>query len=337
MRGPGVISLRKLLEKTSDATAASLFRSVHLLLQGAALHSLAIDPAEHNNFREDMARLVESLEQDPSPENVLLITGAANKTIEEYNRRIVRQLRMQHAQMHEMIAMLSKTIAELGGPQHSPVAKLLEVEKQLESATAVEDLVRLKSKLSESLRQIREEFAQQREQAQRAIEELKQRLHQCTSRLESHAPDHSELNFPGREEAAAAIRQLMQARRRAHVALFAADNYRAVLWRFKNEVAAKLMQTLHDHLASRLGAQDRFFIWRPGSLLALITRSDDSETLKLEITTALATRLEINARLPQREVLLPIHTSWTLVALISEPSPEAVFLKLDQFLASRGL
>src|SRR5262249_5209527 len=137
-------------------------RIVELLLQGIALHAVEGDPQDHEKFRTDMKSLLDGLGESPSPAALLMTTGAALKTLEDYNQRSTKYIRVQGAELHNMIAMLTKTVATLSAGSERSLIKLQEIGGLVEKAALVEDMRALKERMQVCLEAIREETQRQK-------------------------------------------------------------------------------------------------------------------------------------------------------------------------------
>src|SRR5262249_41332500 len=150
-----MISLFKRSRQPEAIDREELLRVVRLLLQGIALHSVEGDREDFEKFRTDMQALLKTVDQDPSPSVLLVTTGSALKTVEDYNQRVTRYMRTQGAELQHMIAMLTRTIATLGSGNERSVTRLREIEGQLEKASVIEDVRMLKVRMEQCLEGIR--------------------------------------------------------------------------------------------------------------------------------------------------------------------------------------
>ena len=97
-----MISLRKFWSAEPPSEPGDLLRIVRLMVQGIALHAVEGDPQDYQIFRRDLQEQMEAIEAGPSEAELLLRTGSVLKTLEDYNERTTRHLRMQGAELHHI-------------------------------------------------------------------------------------------------------------------------------------------------------------------------------------------------------------------------------------------
>ncbi|MBI3679269.1 MAG: diguanylate cyclase [Acidobacteria bacterium] len=333
-----MISLRKYLDSSADK-AGAFFRGLSLLIQGIGLHSIAVNEDDHAKFRSDIDEILRQLDEDPNHENVLVLTGAANKALEEYNRRAAQHFRMHHAYLHQMISMLSHTIVDLGKTSQSLAVQLQEVERKIERAYSAEDFLTLKNSLADHLRAIREEHQKQRDDTVRNLSGLKQQLEAHAKNapgftIAGEAEFESATGFPTRKQAERVLLAAIEAGDHAYAAVFAAERYRVVTDRFGRGVADNLVFAISEQLATNLSPADQFFSWDHSAILVFMLRVETLDIVKRQVAHALASLLDITVQVQQREVMLPVRAAWIVLPVFGITF-EALLHKIDFFVSSQ--
>ena len=165
-----MISLKKLL--TDNETAHTLMRVVQLLLQGIALHTVEGDSEDYARFRESIAQVGCRLEEEISSSEALAQAGAVLKALDEYNRRTSNYVRLQNVELQAIVKMLTSTVGAIALAGDQSVRQLQEIEKQVASASQLEDVRLVRAKLSDCLEDIRRETERQRTETGRTVERL---------------------------------------------------------------------------------------------------------------------------------------------------------------------
>lgn len=311
------ISLKRYLSGTDQELAESLLRMARLLLEAIRLHAVVGDQADHEKFQKDMARLQEELTERLPPAEVLVVAGAAAKTLEDYNQRTTRFVRMQSAELQAMVAMLTETVASLSAGSERSVTRLQTIEKQLERACVLEDIRTLKSRLSECLQSLREEAQRQREETARTITELKNEIKKAQQRQVTLAPSGPEPACrspgPNRSEAEKALAQALQQGSHVFAAIFVVDRVELINARFGPGVGEQLIHYFRHHLAQGLLSSDPVYRWGVASFVVLLDRPYSLENTRAEIQRIAAVRLEKTVQIGTRTVLLPITCHWSVL------------------------
>jgi hypothetical protein len=157
-----VISLKTLWSAQQPLANDDPLRVIRLLLQGIALHAVEVGRADHENFRLDMQALLEAVGANPSTAVLLVTTGSALKMLENYNQSTTQYLRMQGAELQNMIGMLTRTVAALVSGSNRSVTRLREIEGQLVEASEIQDVRMLRLRMEQCLERIREEAQSRR-------------------------------------------------------------------------------------------------------------------------------------------------------------------------------
>lgn len=334
-----MISLRKLWSaEPSPGTAEgenTLLRVVRLLLQGIALHAVEGDRQDHEKFRNDMQAMIDGLEHDPSPAVFLMTTGSALKTLEDYNQRTTRFIRLQGSELHNMIAMLTKTLTSLGAGSERSVSRLKEIETQLEKARMIEDVRMLKVRMEDCLNGIREEAERQKADSTGTLQDITAGIIRSRERLRTAAialPDPV-TGLPTRVDAEIVLERTASGSKSGYAAVFVVDRVGTINARFGYAVGDKILQAYLGELRSRLSAGDPVFRWNGPAFVAVLERADPIDRVRDQLHSVVPPKMERNIQLPTRSALLPISATW-MVFPVKHPV-SALGEQIDQFIASQ--
>lgn len=309
-----MISLRKLWSAEPASADDALLRVVRLLLQGIALHAVEGDRNDHEKFRSDMQAMIDSLEHDPSPAVLLMTTGSALKTLEDYNQRTSRYVRLQGAELQNMIGMLTQTVSALGAGSERSVTRLKEIETQLEKARVIEDVRMLKLRMEDCLGGIREEAQRQKTDSSQTLQGITEEIIKSRERMRVAtvpAPDPV-TGLPTRVDAEIALNKAASGSQTAYAVAFAVDRVGVINTRFGYAVGDKVLKIYLDELRARLSANDPVFRWNGPAFVVLLERPDPIERVREQLGFVVPPKLERNLQLPNRSALLPISATWAV-------------------------
>jgi GGDEF domain-containing protein len=333
-----MISLRKFWSAPVQETdGAGLMRVIRLLIQGIALHAVEGDPVDYQSFRGDMQEQLDVVEGDPSPADLMVSVGAILKSLEGYNARTTRHLRMQGAELHHMIAMLTRTVAMLGAGSQESVVRLREIEGQLEKASAIEDVRVLKARLADCLESIRNETKRQKTDSSRTVASLQEEIRETRTRISAAGAGpvlDPTTGLPARAAAQAALAEWSLNPKPPYAGLFIVDRILLFNSRFGYEVGDRVLKAYLEELRSRLPTGDQLFRWSGPAFLVLLHRADRIEKVREQLRFLLPGKIERNFELSKRSVLLSISATWAVFPIA--PPLEGLIEQLDSFLGSQN-
>lgn len=320
------------MAKDNRESAESFERMAQLLLQAIGLHAVEGDKVDYDWFSSTIAGLQTSLSQDPSPENVLAITGTAVKTLEEYNRRTSHFIRATSIELQHIVGMLTEAMAQISTASQTSIHRLQQLQSQIEHASQIEDVRTLKLGLADCLLSIRGECDRQRNEADQTVANLKRGIQKVQ---ETKAPEAGPVSDPLtglllRPAAEEAMQAACDSGAHAYAGLFLMDRLAALTSRFGAELGDEVLLLFVQHLSTALTGNDTLFRWSPTSFLALIERRESADHVRREIAKLLAQRLERTFKVGDRSVELAVTSTWVVVPLFEQPYA-GIIRKLDTF------
>ena len=334
-----MISLRKFWSQQAPEPAsgpADLMRVIQLLLQGIALHAVEGDPQDYQSFRRDLQQQMDAVSANPPLADLLVRVGAVLKSLEGYNARTTRHLRMQGAELHHMIAMLTRTVATLGSASEQSVGRLHDIEGQLEKASGIDDVRVLKIRMEDCLEAIRSEAQRQKTEASHTVASLRDEIRESQHRIAAAGAGpvlDPTTGLPARAAAAAALAEWVLAPNPPYAALFIVDRIVLYNTRFGYEAGDRVLKAFLEELRHHLPPTDQIFRWSGPAFLALLPRPDRIEKVREHLRFLLPGRIERNLELSNRSALLTITSTWAVFP-VAAPL-EGLMEQLDSFLAGQ--
>ena len=327
-----MISIKKFLVGKEAESRDAFERMSQLLLQAIGLHAVEGDRADYDWFRCVIADLQSNLSRDSSSANVLVATGIAVTSLQDYNRRTSQFIHYKGVEMQGMVGMLTQAMSRVATTSLTSIARLQDLQKQVEHAAMVEDVRTLRLRLSECLESISGESERQRHESTQAVMEMKRELQKARERKPVQASGESDLvtGLPLRSDAEGSVRALCEAGAHAYAGLFVLDRLHAITSRFGQSLGDKVMIFFLQHLSQGLAAKDQLFRWSPVSYLALLHREDSPDQVRQEMGKFLSRRLEQTFDVGDRSVAVPVASTWVIVPLFESTYTQIVH-KLDAF------
>lgn len=333
-----MISIRDYLFATpaADKDAEATYRRViGLLLRGISLHAVEGEKSDYDKFRADIANM-ELETGELRPEDLLVVAGTTMRAIEEYNQRTSRFVRRQAVEMQKMIAMLTETIISLGAGTDQSADRLHEIEKRLESASALEDVESLKASLSECLKNVREEALRQKAEGEKTVKKLREQLTTARDSVATSVQpkDLDKLTgLPSYDEALKAIQAALASPKRTYVVTAVVSRVQAINTRFGYAVGDRMLKVFCEHFQNGLGQKDAIYRWRGPVLIALLERDGTIDQVRGEIRRFADVKHETMLEIRSRTVLMPISAGWAVFAAV-HPA-EGLIRKIDHFISTQ--
>jgi diguanylate cyclase (GGDEF)-like protein len=332
-----VISLKKLWSAEQPPVNEDPLRVIRLLLQGIALHAVEGDREDHEKFRRDMQALLDAVGTNPSTAILLVTTGSALKTLENYNQSTTRYLRMQGAELQNMIGMLTKTVATLGSGSNRSVTRLREIEGQLEKASEIQDVRMLKLRMEQCLESIRQEAQEQKAESSRIVEGLQNDILQTQERIHpslASLPDPV-TGLPVRADAETALAKAAAGAKQSFVVLLAVDRFDLINGRFGYAAGDEVLRLYLEALRTRLSPADRIFRWNGPAFVVLLERPNRLESVRDQFRSVVPAKMEKTIHASNRTAMVSVSATWTVFSVT--PPVANLIDQLDKFLANRSL
>ena len=318
-------SIKRFLAKSEEEAAYR--RVIRMLLDGVSANAISFHDDARRNFRKRISEIRQEMAVETTVVTLLLNAGAAVETIREYSRETNRLLKVHSAGMQDMMAMLARTMVEIGGVGERAVARLRKLGDELENATEVDEVSSLKERLRECLGAIRTEAKQQEADSDRMV----QGLHQEISRKQGLDPV---TDLPGE---AAAQTQFMAAIREGepkHAAVFVLVSSRLINLRFGRPAGDEAIRLLKRFLAEQLDSGDILFRWPGPAMVALLAGTEPFERVRGRLNGFLDKPVERSVDANGQADSIPLSIAWSAFPL---SMPLAVANRqIHDFIAAQG-
>ena len=326
-----MITLSRFLNSDREVVEAA-FRVIGLLVEGISLHAVEVGTPDCEKFRNDISDCGSKMMMESPAADLLIQAGSVIRAMEQYNKSIGRHVRQRNTEMQTIISMLTQAMIAVSDAGERTATRLYEIEKQLVSASVIEDVRLVKLRLADCLEKIREEKRLQTEQSSQVIEDLQKTVDQAPRWDPVSAGVDLTTGLPDRNLAEAALSQCAAANEKAYAVIFIADRVQLINARFGYAAGDEVLQTINAHIQKGLRQGDRLYRWRGPSFLALLRRPDPVDAIRAEMTRIASTRLEKTVEIGTRSVLLPIGVHSAVFAVSS--SVRLLTHKIDAFVAT---
>jgi diguanylate cyclase (GGDEF)-like protein len=326
-----MITLSRFLNADRELVEAC-FRIIGLLVEGIGLHAVEVDAPDYDRFKQDVSDCGAKMTLEASTPDLLIQAGTVIRAMEDYNKNIGRTVRQRNTEMQTIISMLTQAMIAVSDAGDRTAGRLQEIEKQLVTASVIEDVRLVKLRLAECLEKIREEKRTQTEQSTKVIEDLKKTIDQAPQWEPVSAGVDLTTGLPDRTAAETALNQCAAANEKAYAIIFIADRVQLINARFGYAAGDEVLKTIKAHIQKGLRPADRLYRWRGPSFLALLKRSDPADTVRTEMSRIATTRLEKTVEIGSKSVLLPIGVHSAIFAVSS--SVRLLAHKIDAFVAT---
>ncbi len=273
-----------------------------------------MDASDHERFQQEIHRRRDDLSTLPPPAEILVIAGNVTRVIEEYNHRATRAIRIFNTELHNMVKMLSETVATVSEANSRSIERLQSIERQVERAAMIEDIQKLKLQLASCLDTIRQEARSRNEETSSLVGGLTSGIRKVIEKRESSGlaqPD--ETGLPGRSELAEAIRGCILGRTPFYLVIFVMERASAIRARYGAPVLDQMMLHLSQTVTPELGEGDQIHRWSAAALVCLVQRNVTLDALRAEVARVAGKRLDTTFHVGGRTVMVPLTLAWSVI------------------------
>jgi GGDEF domain-containing protein len=315
----------------SGADSASLLRACSLLMEAIALHSVSRDHGTYATFRDAVREHRRSTETADSADPVLIATGAVIQLLETNNRDVENFIRTQTKELQEMVRMLSQTLIAITQESAQAGENLSHIEKELESASRVDDLRLLKTRLQDSLQSIVKESTRQKNNTLDVASRLRNQLENV--QIDADSLD-SVTGLPDAAAAEHCLARAVTSCAQGYAAVLCMERLDAINSRFGYAVGDRLMFQFAQEVAQRLSGWDKLFRWRGPTLIAILERPGRPQDVRNEVGHIVAAKREHLIDIGGRTVLLPMAARFAVISLRETPTLDAILDTVNSFVTS---
>lgn len=325
-----IISIKKFLVSNNE-TERALTHGLRALIRGIADHTIPGEPEEAARFQEGIQKVSDTLENDITQEELMVQVGSLVRALEDHNRRTARRHQQHSAELQNMVTMLTAALADVSAGSETNVKKLGEIEKRISSASQLDDVRLIRTRLADCLVDLRSEVERQRKETQAAIHQLSEGLEQARkSSGEARAnPGADEITgLPSRPAAEAALAQASESGETAFAAVLVLDRLQGLNVRFGREVGDEVLRVFARALRRELSG-DLLFRWGGPVFLALLRRATSIDRARCEIARTVDSKVEHTIETGSRSIMIPIVPRWAVFP--TSAAPRLICQRIDTF------
>ena len=329
-----MISIKKFLALNTEAEQ-TLMHVVRLLVEGIGRHVVASDPSEGARFRTSVEEVSGKLEEEISPAELLVQAGSVVRALGDHASRTTHDIQAQIAELQNMVKMLATTVSAISTAGANNVVRLGEIEKQVQGASALDDVRSIKARLSDCLADIRREAERQQKETGATIAQLTQGLSEArrtTVDVATGAVRDEVTGLAPRADAEAALAEAVKTGGQALVTVMVLERLQVVNRKFGMEIGDQILAEVARITRKNLPPEDRLFRWGGPTLVALVTRTVNIERVRMEIAGIMDSKWEHTIQTASRSILLPLTARWAVMPMMA--APRLLYHKIDVFAAA---
>jgi len=332
-----MISIRQFLEQRQGKTPpngelleASLQMN-RLLLDSIAQHAVRGRDSDFAGFSGSFAALIRDMDEPPTAMRLLELSSAAVESMDLYAQQTTDYLRGQNEQMQAMLVMLTETLADVSGQADENVVRLQAIEQQIESATELDDMRLLNSRLESCLVGLREAVAHQRKGSAATMERLRHQIGAARKEMTAERPEREETAI---DLAPESLEELPREATASYVAVFRLQRAAHIAARFGEKSKQQMLSLLSQSLNGILAPGDRLLRWKGTSFVLFLNASSTLHEIRVMLSEAVARTGQHYVEVGKRTALISVGVDWTVFRQDQCPSLDAVFTEIESFLAS---
>jgi GGDEF domain-containing protein len=322
-------------EETSFAQVeTSLRQTVSLLVSAMGSSAVDGDLAEFPDFRAEIEQIRDGLTPDLPPENLMDLAETAARTLTGYNKRVKALLVGQGSEVKHILKMLQDTVINIAGENTRSGKRLHEITLELEQGGAITDLRVLKGRLTDCLKDLREETLQQKTEAAGTMLKLQMTIEQSRGAVAKAGTSLDPVTgLPGRDEALIAMQAAIDGGVRQYAVIMVVNRVQMVNARFGHEVGDRMLVVFKEHMAKQLSSRDRLFRWAGPAFVAILERDVPLGIVRLLAKRMMEAKIEVDYSGDGRSVLIPVSAVWSALPLTSASDADK---QIQTFVASQS-
>jgi diguanylate cyclase (GGDEF)-like protein len=237
---------------------------------------------------------------------------------------------MGETEIQNIIGMLTRAVATFGSACDRSVARLQEIECQLEKASRSEDVLLLKQSIQECLESLHDETLKQKAERARSHEmlELLEASHSVPVTLSDAVT-----GLPNRLEAEAALARAAAGPKPAYVTMLSVDRVALINARYGHAAGDEVLKLFLEALQTRVLPEDRIFRWSGPAFIVILERTDGIEKVRHLFRAVVPAKIERTIHAANRTALISISSTWIMLP-VALPVTDLVE-QLDKFLANQ--
>jgi GGDEF domain-containing protein len=306
-----------------------------LLVDGIDTHTVPGQETDFRVLRRALRALGRQIEEPKSAMALLTSSSEVVEALETYCYRTTEYLREEKAQMHSMVVLLTDTVADISSQTDTSVANLHTIEKELELATGLNDILAVRSNLESCLRALREAAAQHRSSSEATASRMSRALRDHLDMVQKHRTDDSQaLNQAEIDLLAEQSDKMSEPAPSSYVAAFKLQRTEHITNRFGAAATHQMLIRLGTELKAVLGPTDRLLRWKGTSFVMFLNTTETMGGVRARLSQAVAKIGMQYIDVGKKSALLAVGVDWTAFPQSDHASLEAALAEVEAFLAN---
>ncbi len=279
-------------------------------------------------LRAELTHLNSGVSPNWSLEEAAQAVEAVRRILRRKNEALQQKGVKQAIEMQHIFAMLNQALIVLAEGKDRSVARLNRIQESLQRAYLIDDMVALKSSLSDTVRFVKAESVKSNETSTKEVARFEQEVNKAREFL-----GDSRLELAGRHEGVNRITDSLTnlpPGESVYLVAFLLDRLQAFIQRYGPPVAEELVFRVIKERVQPIAASDTTFRWTSSSLVAVLKGQRDLAALQNQVNRLNSLPLVHRIALGNRTAVLTIKPSH-LVAEGGPGSADALIDKVDQF------
>jgi GGDEF domain-containing protein len=328
-----LISIKRYLDlASSDAYQ----RMLEVLVEVVTEHPVDIDHGECERFKSEVGKIQERFGAESTSEQFGLAVHAIGQALERHNRSVGNLAHRQGSELQNMVSMLAQTIKALGSASEISSKNLDNIAVQLKRSFALEDIYQLRVRLSDCLKNVRDEAARQRTESQGTLQIMKHELAASQQRLSHHGIETDVdrvTGFAGRSAAEVAIHEAIHSPDPRYVVVAVLGRMESINARFGYSVGDEVLCEFAARVAGRLCSRAAFYRWSGPTILGILQRSEPLHSIRTEVGKVI--EAPVSKSLVSGSQNAFITTSAVSLVLPVAPPAADIISQIDSFVSAQ--
>ena len=334
-------------EGAAEDLHSGLRRAVSMLLEAMSLNAVRYNPRELAQFLTTIDGFRAQFESARDAATVRGICGSAARTLEIYASSAERFHLARREQARKSITSLTDTVILVSRCGCETAEMLRVIRNEMENAADAEELTLLNARLNGCLQKIAEEASAGRRQA--AEEDGRDPQGGGPVAWRSPAAESSlpaadgtggrnlvdpVTGLPSAQSGVEAIRAALERPGRpGYILSFSLERVQAINLRFGYKVGDQILVYFAQYLAQELNPEDSLFRWRGPGFFVLSGREGNERELTATAKKIGGSKLTHSIAVGDREISVPLASTWKLVALSEFNDVDGAVMWLDDLSA----
>ncbi len=321
-----MISLANLLTKKSGCSTEHL----KVLLNGVGDTAFEAQGFGRTTLQQELGAVTAEVDCSASPEQLGSQLARAIHVVDAHNRAAEAAVSAQQAELRNMIAIASDTIAAIGASSKDGVDHLRKLESSLEGAGSVDDLKQVRNRLFACLTLVRNETLRVQLEAQKLTRSLKSAVLKASSQLVPGTDKTTGL--PGPDSVGQSVHELLAQGHLFSAGIFVLADLQRWNARLGRQCGDEILQSASEFLQSEFAVTGATAYRWNGPAFLMTCKGDEARLDEFETQVRQVARkgLEISLAIEGGLKTVSIPFSWIVQRFDRATDAQQVMRLLDE-------